>query len=149
MWRLQQSGFELVIITNQSGIARGYYDEKDYQLLTKCMLTELNRRGVYVNGVYYCPHYMNGRVPQFSINCECRKPKPGMILRAAREINISLSDSILIGDKTSDIEAARAAGVGCAYLVGEQLHDTGARAQRLDDGAFANLFECTTKLYSS
>jgi D-glycero-D-manno-heptose 1,7-bisphosphate phosphatase len=73
--------------------------------------------GAAVDAVYHCPHHPKGSVAGLDIDCDCRKPAPGMILRAAHELNLSLADSILVGDKPSDIEAARAAGVGRAYIV--------------------------------
>ena len=117
MRRLKEAGYALVIVTNQSGIARGYYTEEQYQLLTAAMREALADTGAAVEAVYHCPHHPKGEVTELAIECDCRKPAPGMILRAARELNLSLADSILVGDKPSDIEAARAAGVGHAYIV--------------------------------
>ena len=108
---LQDAGYLLVIITNQSGIARGYYTEGDYERLTQHMLAELARHGVHVAAVEHCPHLPDAPVVAYRQDCDCRKPKPGMILRAARRLGTDLSRSILIGDKDSDIEAGRAAGI--------------------------------------
>ena len=83
--RLKELGFELVIITNQSGIARGYYSEADFKNLTKWMLIGLEKQGISVLKVYHCPH-----APE--LGCECRKPKPGMILKAASELEIDLKN---------------------------------------------------------
>lgn len=117
MASLRDAGFKLVVVTNQSGIARGYFSELQYHELTQRMLTAFADRGVHIDGVYHCPHHPAGNVPEFAIECDCRKPAPGLILRAAGELGISLADSILIGDKSSDIIAARAAGVGRAFAV--------------------------------
>lgn len=114
LFRLQELGFELVIITNQSGIARGYYSEADFKSLTKWMLTGLEKQKIKIAKVYHCPH-----APE--LNCECRKPKPGMILQAASELNIDLASSILIGDKDSDIAAGKAAEVGKCFLLGRDF----------------------------
>ena len=112
--RLKELGFELVIITNQSGIARGYYSEADFKRLTKWMLTGLEKQGISVLKVYHCPH-----APE--LGCECRKPKPGMILKAASELEIDLKNSILIGDKDSDIAAGLSAGVGDNFKLGKEF----------------------------
>jgi rfaE bifunctional protein nucleotidyltransferase chain/domain len=117
MRRLQQAGYQLVVITNQSGLARGYYTEAQYHSLTAQMRTVLGQAGVDLAGIYHCPHHPEGQVAEWRRDCDCRKPAPGMILRAASELGLSLPDSLLVGDKPSDIQAARTAGVGRAYLV--------------------------------
>ena len=108
----QRRGYLIVIITNQSGIARGYYSEDDFLKLTRYMLDAFKREGIEISSLKYCPHH-----PDFTGICECRKPSNGMILSAAKEFNIDLSSSILIGDKLSDIEAGKSAGVGLNCLV--------------------------------
>ena len=110
--RLAEEGYLLVVITNQSGIARGYFTEADYQLLTDRYLEALAAQGIRVAAVYHCPHHPQGTVAQFTRSCDCRKPAPGMILRAIRELGIDPAASILIGDSERDIEAGRAAGIG-------------------------------------
>jgi D-glycero-D-manno-heptose 1,7-bisphosphate phosphatase len=110
--RLADEGHLLVVITNQSGIARGYFTEADYQLLTDRYLEALAAQGIRVAAVYHCPHHPQGTVAQFTRSCDCRKPAPGMILRAIRELGIDPAASILIGDSERDIEAGRAAGIG-------------------------------------
>lgn len=117
MRRLQNAGYELVVVTNQSGLARGYYTEAQYQALNEQMKAALANAGVKLDGVYHCPHHPEGRVAELRHDCDCRKPAPGLILRAAEELKLSHLDSVLVGDKPSDIKAARAAGVGRAYLV--------------------------------
>lgn len=117
MRRLQDAGYALVIVTNQSGLARGYYTETQYQALTEALTQHLAGQGIKLDGVYHCPHHPKGTLPALAVDCDCRKPAPGMLLQAARELSLSLPDSLLIGDKPSDIEAARAAGVGRAYSV--------------------------------
>jgi D-glycero-D-manno-heptose 1,7-bisphosphate phosphatase len=134
-----------VIVTNQSGLARGLYTEAQYQALTQRLLSELQQQGVQVEGVYHCPHHPKGTVPELALDCDCRKPAPGMVLKAAGELGLSLPDSILVGDKPSDIEAARAAGVGRAYLVDSDNPESGT-VQGIADGHFANLLACATHL---
>lgn len=114
---LQDAGYALVVVTNQSGIARGMYTEADFARLTERMLQHLQHAGVSVTAVYHCPHHPKGSVQPFAVACDCRKPEPGMILQAAREHGLSVADSLMVGDKPADMQAARAAGVGRAYLV--------------------------------
>lgn len=145
MRRLKQAGYALVVVTNQSGIARGYYSEAQYQALTAAMQQALLDAGAAVDAVYHCPHHPKGKVAELAIDCDCRKPAPGMILRAAKELNLSLADSILVGDKPSDIEAARAAGVGRAYIVqSDNAESTTGLAGA--DAAHADLQSCVAAL---
>lgn len=141
MRRLREAGYALVVVTNQSGMARGMYTEAQYQALTTQMRAALAAAGAEVAGVYHCPHHPKGTVPELAVDCDCRKPAPGMILRAAKELGLSLADSLLVGDKPSDIEAARAAGVGRAYIVqSDNAESTGDLAGA--DAAYADLSAC-------
>ncbi len=110
LWALQELGYALILVTNQSGIGRGYYSEEEFTRLNTWMLSLLEDEGIGIQAVYHCPH-----APED--DCDCRKPKPGMILRAAREHQIDLARSWMIGDKTSDIAAARNAGIHHRVLV--------------------------------
>jgi rfaE bifunctional protein nucleotidyltransferase chain/domain len=145
MRRLKQAGYALVVVTNQSGIARGYYTEQQYQDLTAAMRQALADAGAGVDAVYHCPHHPKGEVAELAQDCDCRKPAPGMLLRAAKDLNLSLADSILVGDKPSDIEAARAAGVGKAYLVQSDNAESGQGLADAD-GCFADLSACVEAL---
>lgn len=100
--RLQAAGYILIIITNQSGIARGYYTEKDYNKLNSWMLETLKSEGINIDAVYYCPHHPKAIMPAYRINCECRKPKIGLFKRAVEEFDIDLAKSFSIGDKIRD-----------------------------------------------
>lgn len=102
----------IIIITNQAGIARSKYTEEDFEKLTKWMIEEFEKASVKISQVYHCPHH-----PDFSGKCECCKPNPKMILDAKKDFDINLSQSILIGDKNSDIEAGLNAGIGQNYLI--------------------------------
>lgn len=117
MRRLREAGYVLIVVTNQSGLARGMYTEAQFQELTRRMCEHLAEAGAAVEAVYHCPHHPKGKVPELAMDCDCRKPEPGMILRAAREHGLSLAHSIMVGDKPSDIEAARKAGVAKAFIV--------------------------------
>ena len=114
---ISKAGYRLIIITNQAGIARGHYTEDDYLCLTEWMLNEFRKHGIRIDGVYHCPHHPVYGVGEYHRDCDCRKPAPGMILRAAREHSLDLGRSILVGDKATDIEAGRAAGLACCVLV--------------------------------
>lgn len=103
--------FLIIIITNQSGIQRGYYTTKDFEILTDYMKDEFKKRDINIDKVYFCPH-LSG--------CECRKPNPGMILAAKDEFGIDFSKSYLIGDKLSDIEAGKNAGVKNLFLLSKE-----------------------------
>ena len=115
---LQEIGFTLFIVTNQSGIARGYYTKEQFFKLMDWMIKEFKKREIIIKDYEFCPHH-----PNFTIECNCRKPKPGMILNLAKKYNISLEDSILIGDKDSDIKAALNAKIGKSFKVNDSLFD--------------------------
>jgi D-glycero-D-manno-heptose 1,7-bisphosphate phosphatase len=117
--RLQAAGYALVVVTNQSGIARGYYTEADFRRLTAHMRTELAAAGVALAAVQFCPHLPDAELPAYRIDCNCRKPRPGMILQAAQALGLDLPASCLFGDKPGDIRAGRAAGVGRCWFIGE------------------------------
>lgn len=147
MRHLQQAGYALVVVTNQAGLAHGYYTEDQYQTLTTRLCQELVKQGVTLDGIYFCPHHPLGKVAGLATDCNCRKPAPGMILQAAQELKLSLSESLLIGDKTDDIQAARAAGVGRAYLVGSDKPESVYAGQVTADGYFLSLQDCTEHLF--
>ncbi len=108
---VQRLNFRIVIITNQAGIGRGYYTIDDFDRLTKWMLAQFRARGIRIEKVYYCPYHPSAGVGKYRKNSSDRKPNPGMILKAKREFDLDLSKSILVGDKDSDLEAGRTAGV--------------------------------------
>ena len=109
---MQSKGFQPIIVTNQSGIGRGYYTQKDFEMLTDFMIKSMRDSGIAIDRshIFFCPH-----VPD--AGCDCRKPKPGLFLQAKGRFGIDMAHSIMIGDKPSDIEAAKAAGVGRTFLV--------------------------------
>lgn len=108
-------GYEIIIITNQSGIARKYYNEDDFKKLTSWMLNEFKQNDINILDLFYCPHSPND-------NCSCRKPKPGMILQANNKYNIDLKNSWLIGDKISDVEAGINAGIKNTILITNEYY---------------------------
>ena len=119
--RYQQRGFLIVIVTNQSGIARGYYSEADFAALTAWMVGEFEKRGIRIANVYHCPHH-----PEISGECRCRKPEPGMFLDAAGELGIDLGNSVLVGDSERDIVAAHRAGLKETYLFSTDAKESAA-----------------------
>jgi D-glycero-D-manno-heptose 1,7-bisphosphate phosphatase len=101
-----ESGYLILVITNQAGIAKGLYSEKDFRKLTRWMIKQFFKHGVKISRVYHCPHH-----PDFTGPCKCRKPEPGMILQAIKDFNLDIKQCILIGDKDNDLEAGRRAGI--------------------------------------
>ena len=99
---LQSHGFLLIIITNQSGIARGYYTENDFLTLTEWMLERLKESGVNIAKVYYCPHLPDAKIPEYRKICDCRKPETGLFEEAAREFDVDMAVSFAVGDKMRD-----------------------------------------------
>lgn len=107
---LQDAGFLLIVITNQGGIAHGYFGEAELAAMHAHLASELAALGVRVDGFYHCPHHPDGVIREFAVPCECRKPQPGMLLRAAREHDIDIAASWFVGDILDDVEAGRRAG---------------------------------------
>jgi D-glycero-D-manno-heptose 1,7-bisphosphate phosphatase len=108
--RAQQMGYSLFIVTNQSGIGRGYYTEEQFLELMEYIIDQFRIRGIEITDFAYCPH-----LPEE--NCDCRKPKPGMILQLAEKYNIDLSESVMVGDNEWDREAGERAGVGRSGVI--------------------------------
>ena len=115
-------GWLAIVVTNQSGVARGYYAEEDVQRLHAWMNEELEKYGAHIDAFYYCPHHPKGSVPEYARECSCRKPAPGLVETACKEHGIDKSRSCLIGDKEWDVECAGRAGVkGILYPGGSLL----------------------------
>lgn len=112
----QNLGYILIVVTNQAGIARGFYSEEEFFELDEWMKGQFRLQGITISRTYYCPHHPEAGVGVYLQDCECRKPKPGMLLRAERDFGISFAQSILVGDKNTDIEAGIRAGVGRTIL---------------------------------
>lgn len=142
----QQAGYELVVVTNQSGIARGFYTEQDFANLTARMTAELREQGVHLSGIYHCPHHPKGAVPLLTIDCECRKPLPGLLRQAERDLAISLPHSVMVGDRLSDIQAARAAKLRAAFLIVQDGNSWSPDVDHSVDGVFSDLLSCARAL---
>lgn len=107
---VQDAGYKLIIITNQSGIARGYYTLQDFHRINNWMLETLEAKGVHINKVYFCPHHPEAAVPEFRIDCDCRKPKTGLYKEAVEEFDLEISECYAIGDKIRDCSICGSGG---------------------------------------
>jgi len=116
--------YQIIIITNQSGISRGYYNNDDFQVLTNWMISEFQKNHIDILDIFHCPHLPN-------LNCNCRKPKPGMLLEAKLKYDIDMKNSWMIGDKEDDILAALSSGVTNTILVksGHKIHEDNSKAK--------------------
>jgi D-glycero-D-manno-heptose 1,7-bisphosphate phosphatase len=113
--RLKENGFKVIIVTNQAGVAKGYYTEDTVREINAYVLGLLAQKGAIIDAIYYCPHHTEGVVEQYRKACYCRKPNPGMLERAATDFGIDFSQSFVIGDHLTDIEAGRR--VGCQTIL--------------------------------
>ena len=120
--RLLQDRFFIIVVTNQSGVARGFLTEEDLMTIHTELTNLLTSEGVTVDALYYCPHLPEAVVPAYKSECTCRKPEPGMLLQAADDWGIDLFQSCMVGDSPRDIEAARRAGVR-GIIVGDKAQD--------------------------
>lgn len=107
---LREAGYLLICVTNQSGVARGYFSERKLRDIHERMKRILAAEGAPLDGLYYCPHHPDFGEEPYRLDCGCRKPRPGMLLAGARDFDIDLPASVLIGDAERDIEAGHAAG---------------------------------------
>jgi D-glycero-D-manno-heptose 1,7-bisphosphate phosphatase len=118
--RLRDAGWKVFVVTNQGCVAKGMITEDELGLIHFRMVSLLAEAGAEVDGVYYCPHHPDGEQIQYSVECDCRKPRPGLLERAAGEHDVDLGESVMIGDSLRDLEAGRAAGArGVLVLTGK------------------------------
>lgn len=115
--QLHENGYLAILVTNQAGVARGYFSEKMVQSIHKRMTEELEASGEALDAIYYCAHHPSVGEAPYRLDCDCRKPKPGLLLRAARDYDIDLVNSWMVGDRYSDIELAANAGVKSALVL--------------------------------
>ncbi|PHM36885.1 D,D-heptose 1,7-bisphosphate phosphatase [Xenorhabdus mauleonii] len=141
MLELKKMGYALVLVTNQSGIARKLFTEEQFVQLTEWMDWSLADRGVDLDGIYYCPHHPEASDDEYKKECQCRKPQPGMLLDAQKELNIDMSSSYMVGDKIEDMLAANAANVGIKVLVrtGKPVTEVAEQAADLVINSLADL----------
>lgn len=123
--KINESGYLAIVVTNQPVIARGEVSFEELESIHNKMETLLGEKGAYINGIYFCPHHPDkgfaGERIEYKINCECRKPKPGMLLQAAGDFNIDLSSSWMVGDGRNDIEAGKSAGCKTILIGNEEF----------------------------
>lgn len=126
---LNENHFMVIVVSNQSGIARGYYQEEDTIAFNQAMEKKLAEIGAHIDAIYYCPHHPEAKIDKYRIDCDCRKPKNGMLKMAEKNMNIDLKQSFIVGDRLSDIEAGRS--VDCKTI----LVKTGHGVQSLERDA--------------
>lgn len=129
---LNENGFKVIIVSNQSGVARGYYQEKDIEIYNMAMQKKLEEKNAYIDAIYYCPHYPKATIKEYRIDCDCRKPKPGMLRQAEKDLNLNLKRSFLVGDKMSDIEAGYRAGCKTILVLTSQGNDELKKSSKMD-----------------
>lgn len=141
--RLNDAGWLVLVVSNQSGVARGLLTERDVAATNKRMVDLLKKEGATLDGIYYCPHLPEGTVPNYALVCDCRKPRPGLLLKAAEEHDVDLKDSVMIGDAPRDAEAGIAAGTRAILLT-----QSAARADQAPDacGQAPDLFAAVTEV---
>ncbi len=122
LFALHAAGYRLVVVSNQSGVARGFFPESALRGVEDRLRELLADAGIPLAGFYYCPHHPQGRVAEFAGTCRCRKPAPGLLLWAARELNLDLGGSWMVGDILDDVQAGRAAG--CRAVLIDNGHET-------------------------
>ena len=149
---LNERGWLAVLVTNQAGVARGYFEEEMIGRVHGRLAAELEKGGARLDAVYYCPHHPSVGEPPYRLDCDCRKPRPGLIRRAAEELNVDLRRSWMVGDRYSDTEFARNAGVRAAFVLtgygrGEYEHQSHAWKHRPDLVA-EDLLEAVRKIIS-
>lgn len=119
---LNEDGFQFIIVSNQAGVAYGYFKEEDLKAVERKIKALLIEEKIPITGFYYCPHHPKGEIKEYATACNCRKPAPGMLLRAAQYHNIDLSQSWMIGDILNDVEAGNRAG--CKTILINNGHET-------------------------
>jgi len=135
---LNEAGLLVVVVTNQAGVARGYFDETLVRETHALIDRRMSEGGARIDAYYYCPHHPDGVVEPLRQTCECRKPKPGMIRQAARDLGIDVPGSFVVGDRWLDVEMGRAAGattvlVRTGYGLEEEAHQQGGAADMVAD----------------
>lgn len=134
-----ERGVKIIIVTNQSGIARGYFTHAEYIELMSVMLQKMKEYGIVVNDVFTCPHHPYGKIKELSFDCQCRKPKPGLIIKGLIKYNLKPKNCILVGDKITDINAGKEAGITKNYLLSSNTNQ--AKTELLSISTLEDLCE--------
>ena len=146
---LNENGWLAIVVTNQAGVARGYFPEAMIGTVNDQLKDELQSGGAHLDAIYYCAHHPSLGEPPYRLDCDCRKPKPGLITKAAKDFNIDLPQSWMIGDRYSDIELARNAGVKSALVLsgyGRGEWDQGSEWQHQPELISENLLEAVRQI---
>ncbi|MBP1653621.1 MAG: family hydrolase [Bacteroidetes bacterium] len=147
--RLNQAGFVTCVISNQSGVARGFYTEGDLTGIHRKLESDLAADGGRIDRIYYCPHHPTKGIPPYDVVCECRKPAPGMLLRGSRELDIDLSRSFVVGDRDVDIQVGKAVGARAILVLtgyGRRTREEIAGTGIVPDLVAADLPEAVTHI---
>jgi D,D-heptose 1,7-bisphosphate phosphatase len=140
---LNENEFKVIVVSNQSGVAKGYFQEEDVRIFNRALGEQLKKKESCIDAIYYCPHHSEAKIEEYRIDCECRKPKPGMLLKAALKINIDLKKSFMIGDKWSDISAGYEAGCKTILVLtghgNEQLSKNKSEANFISENLYAGV----------
>lgn len=141
---LNNAGYKVVVITNQSGIAKGYLTEDQLAIIHAEFKKMLEKENAYIDAIYYCPHHPEAEVDAYRMDCDCRKPKPGMLTQAAKDLDLDLKSSFIVGDKISDLGAGDAAGcrkilvrTGYGKEMEKELPNTTFQANYIADNVLA------------
>jgi len=142
---LNEMGYLVIVVSNQSGVARGYYREPDITRFNDEMMRQLSLDGAHIDAIYYCPHHPDAKIDKYRSTCRCRKPQPGMLLKAAEEHHINLEKSYIIGDKMSDIEAGKRAGCRGILVVTGHGAEESLRVKDGDCLIAADLYDAASR----
>ena len=134
------------MVTNQSGIGRGYFTERDFLNICAFMNNNLVEKEIFLDAIYYCPHHTNAKITEFRGKCNCRKPGIGMIKKAEKELDINLNESIIIGDKITDLQAGFDSGITTRYLISEDLNKYSSN--HLVTKTYSSLWDCSKNHFS-
>ena len=129
---LGDAGFLRIIVTNQSAVARGIITIEQLGEIHAALAAMIRNAGADIDAIYFCPHFLEGSIEEYAIKCDCRKPLPGMLLRAAEYLNIDLRTSFMVGDRPGDIEAGNRAGCSC-FLITNDTDPAGLPPERQPD----------------
>lgn len=143
---LKKEDYLFVVISNQSGVAHGYFLESELKRVEHKLRKLFCEHWLTLNGFYYCPHHINGTVQPYAIDCHCRKPKPGLLLQAAEDLMIDLSASWMIGDILNDVEAGKSAGCGTVFIDNGGETEWDLSASRTPDYTVTHFYEAAQKI---
>jgi D-glycero-D-manno-heptose 1,7-bisphosphate phosphatase len=149
--RLNAAGFLVAVVSNQSGVARGMFTTEDVDRANDRLRELMAQEGAHLDGVYYCPHLPAGTVPAYAKECDCRKPKPGLLYEAAQDLDIDLTESYVVGDAVRDVQAGRAARCHTVFVGDLSRLDAGARGQVevFADAALGSIAEAVDLILAS